>query len=119
MSSAETSEFTCGVCAASSLRELPSYARLPRVTSDCKPWPAGGTLTICENCGTIQKTPHGKWLDEIRHIYKAYQIYHLSGGSEQVIFSAAGKAVPRSHTLVDFVVSNLPPRERGRLIDLG
>ena len=119
MSPAETSGFTCGVCAASALRKLPSYARLPRVTSDCKPWPAGGTLTICESCGTIQKTPDAKWLDEIRRIYEAYQIYHLSGGAEQVIFSAAGQAVPRSHTLVDFVVSKLPRHEGGRLIDLG
>ena len=119
MSPAETSGFTCGVCAASAVRELPSYVRLPRVTSDCKPWPAGGTLNICESCGTIQKTPDAKWLEEIRRIYEAYQIYHLSGGAEQVIFSAAGQAVPRSHTLVDFLVSKLPQRERGRLIDLG
>jgi 2-polyprenyl-3-methyl-5-hydroxy-6-metoxy-1,4-benzoquinol methylase len=119
MTQQEPSAPACVVCTATTLRELASYAQLPRVTSDCKPWPAGGRLNLCQACGAIQKSADAKWLDEIKRIYDAYQIYHLSGGAEQVIFSAAGQAVPRSHTLVDFVVSRIPRRERGRLIDLG
>ncbi len=37
-------EFTCIVCDRSLLRTLPAYEHLPRVTSACKPWPAGGQL---------------------------------------------------------------------------
>ena len=37
-------EFRCIVCDRPLLRTLPAYERLPRVTSDCKPWPAGGQL---------------------------------------------------------------------------
>ena len=109
----------CVICKSTSLEELSGYARLPRVTSDCKPWPSGGRLFVCETCGAIQKTPDATWLDEIRRIYKAYQIYHLSDGAEQVIFSQDGTPTPRSRTIVDFVVSNLSHRETGHLIDLG
>ncbi|GLS22712.1 hypothetical protein GCM10007874_57320 [Labrys miyagiensis] len=74
---------------------------------------------VCEQCGTIQKEADAVWLDEIKRIYDAYQIYHLSEGAEQVIFSPAGQPVPRSRMLVDFVVGKLPRRGHGRLIDIG
>lgn len=109
----------CVVCAATSLRSLDRFARLPRVTSDCKPWPAGGSLAVCEHCGAIQKEADAVWLDEIKRIYEAYEIYHLSGGAEQVIFSPAGQPIPRSRMLVEFVVSKLSKRDHGRLIDIG
>jgi SAM-dependent methyltransferase len=112
-------EFSCIVCERSLLRILPAYERLPRVTSDCKPWPAGGQLSVCESCGAIQKLPDRKWLDEIGRIYRAYEIYHLSGGAEQVIFAADGQAVPRSRTLADFVTIHLDRSRPGRMIDIG
>lgn len=112
-------EFRCIVCDRTLLRTLPAYERLPRVTSDCKPWPAGGQLAVCDSCGAIQKLPDRKWLDEIDRIYRAYQIYHLSGGEEQVIFSADGQAVPRSRALADFVTRRLDRSRPGRMIDIG
>ena len=92
---------------------------LPRVTSDCKPWPEGGTMTICRVCGASQKLPDAAWFDEIDRIYKAYQIYKLSSGSEQVIFDTAGGSQPRSRALVDFVVEQVKPGAKGALIDIG
>ena len=100
------SPFNCKVCETGHLEPIEGYAELPRVTSDCKPWPAGGTMCCCDACGAVQKLADEKWFDDIDRIYKAYQIYNLSGGAEQVIFSASGDAAPRSHTLVDFVVRN-------------
>jgi hypothetical protein len=111
--------FSCGVCAGDTLRDLPAYAKLPRVTSDCKPWPAGGSLTVCTTCGTIQKRPDAKWLEEIDRIYGAYQIYHLSDGGEQVIFFADGTSCSRSSALVNFVVTRVPDPGSGTLIDIG
>jgi SAM-dependent methyltransferase len=113
------SPFRCMVCESGGLEALDGYAELPRVTSDCKPWPAGGTLCCCEACGAIQKLPDDKWLGEIETIYNAYQIYDLSGGSEQVIFSEAGVAAPRSRALVDFIVRNAGAGKAGKLIDIG
>jgi hypothetical protein len=72
----------CQVCGGQ-LQKVDAYSHLPRVTSDCKPWPSGGTLALCVECGAIQKIPDAVWLDEISRIYKDYQIYQLSGGSEQ------------------------------------
>jgi SAM-dependent methyltransferase len=114
-----TSQFTCKVCEAGHLDTVDGYGELPRVTSDCKPWPAGGTLCCCDSCGAVQKIADEKWQGEASRIYGNYQIYDLSGGSEQVIFSNAGTAVPRSQALVDFIVRNAATGHAGKLIDIG
>jgi SAM-dependent methyltransferase len=118
-----TSQFKCLVCETGDLEAIEGYAELPRVTSDCKPWSAGGALVCCEACGAVQKLPDDKWLGEIARIYNAYQIYDLSYGAEQVIFSEAGVAAPRSRALVDFIAQNAgtakESKKPGKLIDIG
>lgn len=109
----------CSVCAGGPLREITAYSKLSRVTSDCKPWPGGGKLHCCEQCGAVQKIADDTWFDEINRIYGAYDIYHLSGGSEQVIFANDAAAAPRSQALVNFVVSSAKLPAQGRLIDIG
>jgi SAM-dependent methyltransferase len=111
--------FNCAICGADALEAIQGFAELPRVTSDCKPWPAGGAMHCCEACGAIQKLPDAKWFGEIEQIYRDYQIYELSGGSEQVIFSEAGVAAPRSKALVDFIAANAGADHAGKLIDIG
>ncbi|HWA46102.1 MAG TPA: class I SAM-dependent methyltransferase [Hypericibacter adhaerens] len=120
MTGPETSGSACQICGDHGLEMQPEFAALPRVTSDCKPWPAGGSLAVCRSCGGIQKLPDRRWQDEIRRIYGAYEIYHLSGGAEQIVFTtASGEASPRSQVLVDFVTATVKPPARGRLIDIG
>lgn len=112
--------FACQVCGSKGLERQSAFTALPRVTSDCKPWPAGGSLAVCSDCGTIQKIPDEQWQNEIRRIYGAYEIYHLSDGAEQVIFAAgSGEASPRSHLLVDFVAKTIALPPKGKLIDIG
>jgi SAM-dependent methyltransferase len=111
-------DHACQVCGGS-IERIDAYARLPRVTSDCKPWPAGGTMALCRDCGAIQKVADAAWLAEIARIYRAYQIYHLSDGAEQVIFAGANAFRPRSSTLVSFVLRAIDPPIDGRLLDIG
>lgn len=112
--------FACQVCGSRGLERQSAFTALPRVTSDCKPWPAGGSLAVCSDCGAIQKIPDAQWQNEIRRIYGAYEIYHLSDGAEQVIFAtASGEASPRSHVLVDFVAKTIALPPQGKLIDIG
>jgi len=111
---------TCQICGTARLSRISGFEHLPRVTSDCKPWPAGGTLVCCDACGAIQKEPHQVWREEIRAIYDAYEIYHLSNGSEQVIFSpGTGPASPRSQLLVEFLKQSVDLPAKGRLLDIG
>jgi SAM-dependent methyltransferase len=110
--------FRCLVCDHSDLNLVERYANLPRVTSDAKPFSAGGRLYVCRGCGAIQKTPNMKWLAEIREIYKRYTLFELSDGAEQLIYTDLGP-VPRSHRLVDFLVAEAGLPTVGNLLDVG
>ena len=112
-------EAQCVVCGGDHLSRLEEFSTLPRVTSDCKPWPAGGTLCVCEDCGMPQKNLDAHWKSEIDKIYDGYDIYALSNGAEQIIFSADGTSRPRSRTLVDYVAQALKQTSFGALIDIG
>src|SRR5690349_12655478 len=114
-----TVSYQCQVCSADALESLDEYRSLPRVTSDAKPWPSGGKLSVCHGCGAIQKLPDEKWRDEAMQIYRNYEMYHLSGGSEQLVFADSGAALPRSQQLVDFVMQRLNPARNGKVIDIG
>lgn len=110
----------CHLCAAGDLRELPQYTGLSRVTSDCKPWPAGGRLGVCVHCGTVQKFVDARWQAEIASIYSDYTIYFQAGGAEQAVFFAdTAPPVTRSEWLVQQVIGHAPLPPAGRLLDVG
>jgi SAM-dependent methyltransferase len=109
----------CCVCGADALRESDPYRTLPRVTSDCKPFPAGGRLAACASCGAVQKIADDRWFREIDSIYGNYEIYHQSAGTDQPVFDSCGGAIPRSRRLVASLGAALGARERGRLLDFG
>src|SRR5262245_27538126 len=94
----------CRLCGSASLHEVDRFSELKRVTSDSRPWGAGGRLAVCLACGAVQKPVEPDWLDEIGRIYKSYAIYHQAGGQEQPIFTGSGAAPePRSLSLVKFL----------------
>lgn len=112
------SHHACVVCGEAQFRSVEGYSHLPRVTSDAKPFTAGGTLRVCLSCGAIQKTADGKFLEEARAIYSVYDLFALSDGAEQVIFTDEGP-VSRSIRLVEFLTRNADLPETGRLLDVG
>jgi SAM-dependent methyltransferase len=111
--------YKCQVCSANALETFESYRSLPRVTSDAKPWPAGGELAVCHVCGGIQKLPTKQWQDEAARIYRDYEMYHLSQGAEQLVFADVGEAKPRSQKLVEFVFASASLPANGKLLDIG
>ena len=113
-------DLVCRVCGAAALDEFPQFARLPRVTSDCRPFPAGGRLAICSECAAVQKPVDARWREEAAAIYAAYDVYFQSGGVEQAVFDpATGAPRRRSAVLVDRLASNRPIAETGRVLDVG
>ena len=111
----------CHVCAGGELHEFPQYASLSRVTSDCRPWPSGGRLVMCDGCGSVQKIIDGQWQAEVDGIYASYSLYFQSaGGAEQAVFTAgAPQPVFRSDRLVSEVIRHGALPARGRLLDIG
>lgn len=110
----------CCICGSAKLLPVAGFPDLVRVTSDVKPWPAGGTLEVCENCGALQKTPDARWLAEIAAIYADYDPYHLSGGLEQAVFApGTGRPSRRSDCLIEGLRQAAPLPSVGRVIDIG
>jgi SAM-dependent methyltransferase len=108
----------CHLCGGD-LHLLAGYGALHRVTSDCKPWPAGGRKACCRQCGTVQVVLDAAWKKDCHDIYSTYSVYHQGGGSEQAVFDAAAQGTPRSRRLLEKVTAaaSLPPR--GRALDIG
>jgi 2-polyprenyl-3-methyl-5-hydroxy-6-metoxy-1,4-benzoquinol methylase len=109
----------CPICKSDNAEIIADYSALPRVTSDCKPWPAGGTLALCGNCGMTWKIADSRFEEEAAKIYAQYDIYALSQGMEQKVYAEDGSAVPRSRRLVDFILAHGKPGKTGKLIDIG
>ena len=109
----------CHVCGSAALEVAECYASFARVTSDCKPWPSGGALGICQACGCVQAVADDGWREEAAQIYRNYSIWHQSGGSEQSVFDGAGQAAARSWRILDRLRREVALPERGRLLDIG
>jgi 2-polyprenyl-3-methyl-5-hydroxy-6-metoxy-1,4-benzoquinol methylase len=107
--------FLCLICSEDCLHVVEGFSALPRVTSDARPFPAGGTLNACSNCGAVQKLPDRSFLDEIDEIYSTYSLYELAGGTEQVVF-VNGSPRRRSEVLVDLLDADVKPNT---VIDVG
>ncbi len=111
---------TCRLCSADDLHEFEEFGRLPRVTSDCKPFPPGGRLAICRACGAVQKPADAAWQADCARIYGAYQPYYQSGGVEQAVFDpVSGRPARRSQILVDRLRRHLELGAGGRVLDIG
>lgn len=120
MADPSTDAARCHLCGADSLQACEGYASLRRVTSDCRPWRAGGRLAVCAICGAVQTPVTQAWRDEASAIYAGYAIYRQSGGAEQLAFDPnSGQAIPRSRKLLEWVSAQGELAARGRLLDIG
>ncbi len=110
----------CLACHGSRLHLVPAYSRLPRITADCRPFPAGGELAQCEDCGAVQKLPSAIWRAEIAQIYSRYQAYYQGDGNEQISFDrTTGRPRRRSDILADRLSERFALAQSGALLDVG
>lgn len=111
---------TCHSCGSTDLEPVAGYESMPRVTSDCRPWKAGGKLAHCRSCDLVQTVVDDLWQEDAEQIYREYQIYHQSNGAEQAVFvPQEGVALSRSHTIVESLVRHERLPESGRWLDVG
>jgi SAM-dependent methyltransferase len=111
---------SCDGCGAAAVRQLASFAALPRVSSDCRPIAEGGALACCERCGLVQKPVTAAFLAEIAAIYSAYDVYYQGGGAEQMVFDAFhGGARRRSEVLTERIRAAVALPASGRVLDIG
>lgn len=115
-----SNDLVCRVCAADALLDLPGFSGLPRVTSDCKAFAAGGRLAVCQQCGAVQKPADARWHSDAAAIYRTYEPYFQSGGIEQAVFdSSTGTPRLRSAVVVDRLIEQQSLGPTGRIIDVG
>ncbi|WP_137045761.1 class I SAM-dependent methyltransferase [Pseudolabrys sp. FHR47] len=114
-------EARCSVCGAPAIEVIGAFADLPRVTSDCRPFPTGGKIGICPSCHAVQKPADPKWQSEATSIYSRYDIFRqAAGGAEQRVFDqASGTSLPRSELVLKRLQSVFPFGPTGRALDVG
>lgn len=99
---------------------MSDYARLARVSSDCKPRPKGGVLHVCRACGGVQKPATVAFLAEIAEIYGGYDVYYQGGGAEQISLDARdGTLKRRSDLIVDRLFAASPVALPAAALDFG
>lgn len=108
----------CILCGSELLSRIKSQFPWQGVTSDCRPWPRSGQLLLCETCGHMQKRIDTEWQEDAAIIYNNYDLYHLSGGSEQVLFKGFSPTA-RSECLLDRIGQHMTIPEYGHLLDVG
>jgi SAM-dependent methyltransferase len=112
-----TSTSTCHLCGTITT-EIAGFSALVRVTSDARPWPAGGRLVLCPACGLVQKPITPEWQAEAAEIYSGYWLYPQANGTEQAVFNA-GMPRRRSDQLLDGVLGAASLPRTGRAVDIG
>ncbi len=113
-------DVTCHLCGAAGLQEFPAFREFRRITSDCRPWPAGGRLCVCDGCGSVQKIVDDEWNCEVAELYAGYAIYNQAAGAEQAVFDqATGAAASRSTRLLAALGKAIELPRTGRMLDVG
>lgn len=110
----------CHLCAADGVAEVMEFRALRRVTSDCRPWEAGGRLGVCPNCGAVQSAVDEAWQAEVREIYRGYAMFHHRTGTDHAIPDPQGAAMQsRSERLLENALAWLGAPDQGHLLDIG
>ena len=114
-------EHACLVCGAPAVRMARGFDRLRRVGSDCRPWPGGTRVGVCEADGTVQKILDERWHRDAAAIYSDYALYHQSAtGAEVMVFDqGSGIQIPRSQRFLSYVMSRVHWPSAGRMLDVG
>jgi len=113
-------ECSCHICSSNLLKVAKGYERLPQVTSDCKLWKPGVRLSVCSDCGLVQKITDHAWKKDTDIIYSDYTLYHQAKGVEQAVFdSRSGKIFRRSERVLDYVIMKISLPGIGKYLDLG
>ena len=111
----------CGVCGAELPPPIPGFSGRRRVTSDCKPYPAGGALAECASCGAVQKPNDAAWRADCDAIYDAYDNYALTDGVEQSVRGGPNGQdyAPRSQLVLKAWAAFADAPGQGRMLDYG
>lgn len=111
----------CAVCGQRRIVIASEFATLPRVSSDCRPFPSGGRIGVCEQCGTMQKPDDDTWKAEATSIYQRYDMFRQSlGRAEQAVFQdSSGAPVRRSALVLKKLLQVHPLGQQGRVLDVG
>ncbi|MBM3570387.1 MAG: class I SAM-dependent methyltransferase, partial [Alphaproteobacteria bacterium] len=110
----------CRLCRGIEFAELRDFARLPRVSSDCRPWPAGGRLVVCRACGMPQSAIDSEGRAELAAIYRDYSLNAPWGGREVAVRAdPRGAMERRSAGLMRRLATEVRLPARGQALDIG
>ena len=90
----------CEICHFQMSEPVPELFVLPTVTSDCRPWNAGRSVSICSRCGVMKRVIDTNFNTDYYHDYKNYP-----------------EPTGRTKKILEFVKNKMPePKE---ILDIG
>jgi 2-polyprenyl-3-methyl-5-hydroxy-6-metoxy-1,4-benzoquinol methylase len=107
----------CVICGCT-CEKLGGFKHLSGVTSDSKPIKSRASLMICRCCGHVQKLQDNAFYQTVSEIYKTYEMFRLSNGVEQIIFSA-GAPKSRSEILFNWLLDEIRLDAGSKILDYG
>jgi 2-polyprenyl-3-methyl-5-hydroxy-6-metoxy-1,4-benzoquinol methylase len=88
-----------------------------RITSNCRPFPRGGHLGVCQECGIIQKPLTNKFKKEVNELYGTYKTYIIDNLETKFLFS--GNLMERSKIVLEIIRKEIQLPKRGKHLDFG
>lgn len=109
----------CTICSSEMPPAIPALFSIPNISSDCRPWQAGRSVSVCPGCGVMQRVVKPEAAATFDRVYDNYEMYkHSATASDQVNFSQNGAPEGRTQKILRFVEGKLP-RPPGAVLDIG
>lgn len=110
---------SCTLCGAASVAANVELYAFPSVTSDCRPWQAGRSVSVCPECAVIKRVVLPEADKAFADVYAGYAMFkHSSMAADQMYFGKTGPVEGRTQKILKFIETKLPQKP-ATVLDIG
>jgi SAM-dependent methyltransferase len=88
----------CEICGSSISEPMTEFFAVPLVTSDCRPWSIGKSVTVCSGCGVMHRVTSD---DFSANVYSKYISYPEPSGRTEKVLKFIDTKMPQPKSILD------------------